>query len=441
MDSILENNLLNIRKLVRIREMKKSIIAILFVLFGLFTFAQPIHVLFLGNSITASGIPDHFREFAAAKGKVVFTEHYWGGQLLREYVQDQSRIDQLKLKLTEKPWDYVVLQENSAVGGFYPGWIEGYFEFYSYMAAKQITDIIRQNNPCTEVVFFMTYGYINGDVMNFPTDNYLKHQTRIRRNYKLLADSNSAIISPVGMVWKKIRDNETWNQELYASPADHHPGIYGSYLAGCTFFASIFNEDPSNSSYNPGLDTNRVKAIFQAVKSIVLDSSSVWNLNINVPDAGFSFKRTDKTIKFKSDKISKLVTHKWYFGDGDSSVVANPSHTYLSDKEYIVKHIVYSNCYSTHTFIDTITINTASIKDLSNKVILKTAGKNQFEVHSENPVTYATIYDLFGKKIAVLDTEKHNQTHLFDLNSFSSGIYILEILTTNQQESFKIIVQ
>ena len=80
---------------------------------------------------------------------------------------------------------------------------------YSYDAAKEINNLIKDKGSCTETMFFMTYGYINGDSMNFPGDTYEKQQTRIRRNYKLLADSNSAEISPVGSGLEKNKKRTT----------------------------------------------------------------------------------------------------------------------------------------------------------------------------------------------------------------------------------------
>jgi hypothetical protein len=286
------------------KNMKRKALLILFAFFSVAVLSQPKNVLFIGNSITASGIPDMFREISQAKGKPVHTDFYWNGQLLREYVKDSNSIEMLRNKLKERSWDYVVLQENSAVSGFYPGFTQGYFEFYSYLAAKKISKVIREENPCTEVVFFMTYGYINGDQMNFPDDTYLKMQSRIRRNYKLLADSNSAIVAPVGMAWKQIRMNEDWYTELYASPEDHHPGQMGTFLAGCVFYASIFIDDPSNSGYTAGIDPIRVQKLEEAAKTAVLDSIKTWNLRINIPNANFTYEQNQKKCKlFFSDTI------------------------------------------------------------------------------------------------------------------------------------------
>ena len=151
--------------------------------------AKQISVLFFGNSITASGIPETFQQLALESGDTVFVEQSWGGQLLQEYVQDAGAIQMTTDKLQERDWDYVVLQENSQVSGFYPGWNQGYFEYYSYTAAQTLNQLIRENNSCGETIFFMTYGYLDGDQMNFPDDTYEKQQSRIKRNYMLFSNS------------------------------------------------------------------------------------------------------------------------------------------------------------------------------------------------------------------------------------------------------------
>jgi len=419
--------------------MKIKLLLLFLVLFALNAWAQPKNVLFIGNSITASGIPDMFREISLAKGKPVQTDFYWNGQLLREYVKDSNSVEMLRNKLNERKWDYVVLQENSAVSGFYPGYDQGYFEFYSYQAAKRISKVIREENPCTEVVFFMTYGYINGDKANFPDDTYLKMQTRIRRNYKLLADSNSAIVAPVGMAWKQIRTNEDWYTELYASPEDHHPGQMGIFLAACVFYASIFADDPSNSGYSAGIDPVKMLKLEEAAKMAVLDSIDTWNLRINVPFADFTFERNHKMVNFTSLSQSTQVAHKWYFGDGDSSQLSNPVHTYLSDNTYIVTHVVASSCYNAKSSLDTVEINTSFIMNNQPDFRIMRQADGHFQICYGGNISAFRVVDLNGKEVTANINESGSGNLIFDLNGQASGIYIVRIIQDNRSISIKII--
>lgn len=418
--------------------MKKTLLFLLTLSFIQYLSAQTTNVLFIGNSITASGVHDMFREISNAKGHPVYTEMYWNGQLLMEHVQDQSHIDMLKQKLNERNWDYVVLQENSAVSGFYPGWTQGYFEFYSYYAAKQICQIIREINPCTEVVFFMTYGYLNGDVMNFPNDTYLKQQTRIRRNYLLLADSNSAIVAPVGMAWKKIRDTESWYEDLYASPGDHHPGPYGTFLAGCVFYSVIFNDYPSGSGFTAGLDILRVNTIEQTAGKVVFDSSDVWNVNVNVPEAGFKYNVNNKFVQFSSFSESKLCRHKWYFGNGDSSMVQNPGYHYPADGQYIVTHIVSSNCYPADTTIDTIVISTVSLRNFNpGNVKIRYENGKRIAVSMKEMAESVMLICPDGKIIR--QYHPNSQEFIFEMPEEYHGILIMIVKTSISVYQVKLI--
>ena len=105
----------------------KKLVFILTLTFSLNVFAQKTNVLFFGNSITASGVPETLVQLAEAGGDSIFAEQYWGGQLLYEYVRDAGMIDATKSKLAEKPWDYVVLQEKQSGRWFLPWLGSGLF--------------------------------------------------------------------------------------------------------------------------------------------------------------------------------------------------------------------------------------------------------------------------------------------------------------------------
>ena len=54
-------------------------------------------------------------------------------------------------------------------------------------------------------------------------------------------------IAPVGMVWKEIREKFP-TIDLYA-PDQAHPSQFGSYVAACTFYTSIYKESPIDAFY------------------------------------------------------------------------------------------------------------------------------------------------------------------------------------------------
>jgi len=57
-----------------------------------------------------------------------------------------------------------------------------------------------------------------------------------------MAQTHEAVVSPVGSVWRYLRENTSI--DLY-SPDGSHPSLAGSYAAACTFYTMIFRKNPT----------------------------------------------------------------------------------------------------------------------------------------------------------------------------------------------------
>jgi hypothetical protein len=404
------------------------------------SFSQEKNILFFGNSITASGIPQILQELAESKGRTIYTEQHWGGQLLYEYVQDSGTMHATTQKIQEKAWDFIVLQENSMVSGFYPGWTEGYFEYYAYNAAQILNNIIRNNTNCGETVFFMTYGYLNGDQQNFPgTDTYEKQQNRIQRNYMLLADSTSSMTAPVGLVWQQVRKEQSWGEELYM-PGDHHPSELGSYLAACVFYTSLFRSEVSGSVYYANLDSTKARYIQQISDSIVLNYLKDWNIGINDVIATFNESITDFSVTFNSESQSPYLQHFWDFGDGNTSSMPNPVHTYAQSGIFDVTHRVSNLCGTEEQLQSQVNITSTNTTEIpANELrVFPTLVKDNIFLESDNLLEgTVNIYDISGKKIMTKSIYK-TISSLLDLSFFKNGLYIFEFISKTRSSRFKI---
>ena len=83
-----------------------------------------------------------------------------------------------------------------------------------------------------------------------------------------------------------------------------------------------------------------------------------------VPDATFTLNAgfsctAPLFVQFASQGSAQSLQHLWYFGDGDSSTLANPQHIYLTVGSFDVTHIVTSNvagCSDTFVINNAVTI-------------------------------------------------------------------------------------
>ena len=258
-------------------------------------------------------------------------------------------------KINQQQWDYVVLQAQSQELSFSPFQVAS----DSYPYAEILVDSIFANSSCTEPLFFMTWGRKYGDQSNCqfypPVCTYLGMQQRLRESYLDMTFTHNTSCSPVGMAWKKsIEIDSTLN--LYSSD-NSHPSIYGSYLAACTFYASIFKKSAVGSTYWPNaIDSASAYILQQIGSSTVLDSLGVWN----VFNADFGFQQYNDSISF-INLSSNYESVFWDFGDGITSIDENPTHVYSLNGSYtvILTAITNAACIEdTQTISITVNINT-----------------------------------------------------------------------------------
>ena len=298
-------------------------------------FGQSVDVLFIGNSYTvAHNMPQMISNIALSLGDTVnYETSTIGGATFNLH---STNINTLS-KISQKDWDYVVLQAQSQEPSFSPNQVAN--DLYPYAAV--LIDSILSNSICTEPIFFMTWGRKYGDQQNCqfypPICTYSGMQQRLKESYLDLAFYHHSSCAPVGMSWKEsISQDSTLN--LFSSD-NSHPSIYGSYLAACTFYSTIFKESSIGSEYIPnGIDTNTAIFLQTIATNTVLDSLPNWNIF----SADFTTTSIGNLVTFENTS-SNFDNVIWYFGDGDSSTNINPVHTYSGTGSYNVSLVTFSS--------------------------------------------------------------------------------------------------
>jgi len=318
-------------------------------------------VLFIGNSYTyVNNLPDLVKQIALSFGdSLIHDSSTPGGANFNTHTNNTQTL----AKINQQQWDYVVLQAQSQEPSFSPGQVAN----NTYPYAEILVDFIHANSSCTEPLFFMTWGRKYGDQQNCqfypPICTYLGMQQRLRDSYLEMTFNDSASCAPVGMAWKaSIAIDSTIN--LYSSD-NSHPSIYGSYLAACTFYASIFKKSALGSSFWPSaIDSSTAYSLQQIGSSTVLDSLAIWNIF----NADFSFIQTNDSISCTnlSSNYESLI---WDFGDGTSSFDQDPIHVYSNSGVYTITLFTLTN---QGCLLDTLSVNiTVNISTEINEVISK----------------------------------------------------------------------
>ena len=186
-------------------------------------------VLFIGNSYTfQNSLPELVKAFAQAQAPQLPFETesiLAGGTTLRWHQAQEST----SRRIHEGGWRYVVLQEQSLLGGLcidgvtYVGEPEELF----FPAARQLSAQI--TSAGARPLFYMTWS----------RKSDLAAQDSLTRAYVHIANELDAPLASVGVAWERVR-RERPELELYVEDGSH-PSPAGSYLAACVLFATIFH--------------------------------------------------------------------------------------------------------------------------------------------------------------------------------------------------------
>jgi len=216
-------------------------------------FAGP--VLFIGNSFTSSiSLPEMVAGFAEESGcPIEYEASIPGGYKFSDHVSDSSTQDLIR----SREWNSAVLQNQSQMPGFKPeDVITG-----TLPDAQALADLLMKDGRDPRLVYFLTWGYRDGDVNN--CDYYDQvctfegHTRALHEGYTIYADETGGEISPAGLAWADVRADEDapFNYEDMWSGDGRHPALSGSYLAAAVLYYTLSGNSPAGLDYTGGLST------------------------------------------------------------------------------------------------------------------------------------------------------------------------------------------
>lgn len=413
--------------------MKHFYLYLVFLLTTLLSYGQ-VHkkVYFLGNSYTYyNDLPRLIQKTAQSMGDVFdYEQTTAGGASLQDHMHN-DRVTQI---INSKPWDYVILQDQSQRPAL--------DDNYTFPYAAVLNDRIKNSSPCAKTLFYMTWGYKEGDKDNCNRGlthmcTYETMDDRVYDAYMRLAIANKAHVSPVGSVWRKIRQLYP-TYELY-NPDKSHPSLLGSMVAAYTFYTVIYKKDPTTITFNTGLTTEQARNIKRLVKELVYDNLEQWFVGVHYTNtATFKFETTNApTVTFTNTTVSFEQVH-WDFGDGKTSTETNPVHVYEQTGVFTVT-LTVTSCNETYTQKDTVTIETLSTLQFGDSTfaIYPNPTQDYLRIQTELEATFQ-VYDVTGKKLDSVITSQ-NGFYQLDVRHLAKGTYLLQIKTLNGQEKYRFV--
>jgi hypothetical protein len=219
-----------------------------------------LRVLFVGNSLTAgNSMPELVRGLGAANagGDPIFAVQYAAANwTLRQASQDAELAELLR----EVRWDVVVLQENSRIASYPPGWARDMYPF----ARALDRDVARAG---ARTVLFMTWGFRDGAPTEDHGETFDAMQARIAAGYLELAAQLSTVTAPVGIAWVEAQRRRP-GLDLWAGNG-RHPSLAGSYLAAAVFYAVLSGRNPTTSGFTAGLPREEARFLRAVASQVV----------------------------------------------------------------------------------------------------------------------------------------------------------------------------
>jgi len=249
-----------------------TIVFVVFVFITAHGNENKVKVLFVGNSLTsANNLPKMVADISRSHGyKIIYDFHTPGGARLANHASNPIVLR----KIQSESWDFVVFQEQSQ----YPGFSKRQLARDVFPHARRLTEMVRNANPRSDVVFYMTMARRNGDPANKNVSpellTYEGMQDRVNRCYLEMGKRNNGLIAPVGAVWRLVRDEKP-DLQLYRDNV--HPNIYGTYLAACVFFTTLWGESSTGSTIPEGVDRASALYIQEIADRMVLEQIQEWD--------------------------------------------------------------------------------------------------------------------------------------------------------------------
>ena len=144
----------------------------------------------------------------------------------------------------DKPFDAVILNDCSQCP-IHPQLKAAFHEY-----AKKHSDTVIKHGA--RPVFFMTWAYKDKPEMT----------AQLAEEYTIAGNSNNVLVIPAGLAFAKAIGKRP-DMELY-QPDKRHPSLFGTYLAACTIYASIYRKSPVGNTFNGGID-NKTANFLQTV--------------------------------------------------------------------------------------------------------------------------------------------------------------------------------
>ncbi len=307
-------------------------------------------------------------------------------------------------------------------------------------STTNLTVLFTDNSTNTPTSWLWDFGDGNTSTMQNPSHTYT-----VSGNYVVCltatnscgSDSSCANIS-VTCPAPSVGYNHTTNN-LSASFMDNSTNTPTSWLWD-------FGDGNTSTMQNPThtyATSGNYPVCLTATNACGTDSSCV-TVSVGCPtlDSDFSASSTNLNANFTDNSAGAVSSWLWDFGDGNTSTVQSPSHTYASSGSYSVCLTVTDSCGITDSSCQTLPITMTDIDNplysLVNIYPNPTTDQWSIQLGDLTGNTTIIIRDIQGRLVF---RETMNNQAVVKFNASSPGVYMAEILNGDNRAIFRVVKQ
>lgn len=173
---------------------------------------------------------------------------------------------------------------------------------------------------------------------------------------------------------------------------------------------------------------------------VIVDRMTTFLWNEHKPLAEFSSATNGLTVNF-TDLSSEALSWLWDFGDGSTSTLQNPSHTYATEGDYQVKLYIENDILSWDETSSSINVETLNVETFvsndfnyyPNPVLDRLT--LSFEENQKN--IKIKLYNLAGQLIKQQQFDNKSEITI-NVESLASNIYLMSVTSGSQVSQIKI---
>ncbi len=202
----------------------------------------------------------------------------------------------------------------------------------------------------------------------------------------------------------------------------------------------------SDSSTNQTLTVNSTGNYrLLATDNNCQNSDEVFIFVLPAPLSAFGYSVNTLEVTFANNS-SYADSYFWDFGDGFTDNSPNPIHQYTASGAYIVSLSASSQICGTSTFIDTVNLVIASIKDIKPAVLISVypnPSHGIFTLDVTNPNSgklKIAIFNSIGQVVYSTEMNSVKSTEQVNLGNMASGVYSIRLVSNEMIKTVKLVL-